>query len=433
MTTELKPVRFQGITIPLYRYKDGRTAFADTATGTRKMRPFRSEQKARDEAEKFAMKLLNGDVVRNAFKAADLTELAHVKQILQPLNVGLSLAIEEYAAARAICGGRPLLEVLRVGADKLTIVRKTVAEAMTEFLAAKVAQRRSEAYCEQLDKDIGRFRDAFASRQLIEITTVEIESYLDTCGQWRREMKGKKPCDRKFVACGPKRRNQIRGSIATAFSFAKSRGYLAKNEPTAADSVLTMGATTGKCAVYSPKQIRAFLEATATHSPAYLPWMAIGAFSGMRTGAILRLDWSDIHWDSNVIEVEARNSKVGKRYLAPLHDVLKAWLTPYRRDFGPVAPANPLSRLTSKLGTWTCIKWQKNALRASYISYRFAQTGNDSMVAGECNTSAAEVRRDYRDVRTLTRDLVTADLAASYFGIMPPSATNVVQGDFRFA
>ena len=44
------------------------------------------------------------------------------------------------------------------------------------------------------------------------------------------------------------------------------------------------------------------------------------------------------------------------------------------------------------------VKWKANALRHSYASYRFAQTGDAGRAAGELGNSAAVVHRHYRDL-----------------------------------
>ena len=127
-----------------------------------------------------------------------------------------------------------------------------------------------------------------------------------------------------------------------------------------------------------------------------------------------------------------------RRYLAPLDDALAAWLAPWRHKKGPVIPAGRdnerrVARFTEKLGKWTGLPWKKNGLRASYISYRYAQCGDAGAVAGECNTSADEVRKEYRDIHTLDAQLVTKDLAAAWFALLPADQSKVVHGQFRGA
>ena len=66
------------------------------------------------------------------------------------------------------------------------------------------------------------------------------------------------------------------------------------------------------------------------------------------------------------------------------------------------------------------VKWKANALRHSYASYRFAQTGDVGRVAGELGNSPAIVHRHYRE-------LVSATDADRWFSVLPESPGNVVQ------
>ena len=67
------------------------------------------------------------------------------------------------------------------------------------------------------------------------------------------------------------------------------------------------------------------------------------------------------------------------------------------------------------------LKWQRNALRKSYASYRLAETGNNYTPAEETGHAVAILKRVYREV-------VTADHASEWFGLMPPEgyAANLV-------
>ena len=65
------------------------------------------------------------------------------------------------------------------------------------------------------------------------------------------------------------------------------------------------------------------------------------------------------------------------------------------------------------------VKWQRNGLRHSYASYRFAQIGDAGRVAGELGNSAAVVHKHYRE-------LVRPDAAAAWFAVTPEAPANVV-------
>jgi SAM-dependent methyltransferase len=64
------------------------------------------------------------------------------------------------------------------------------------------------------------------------------------------------------------------------------------------------------------------------------------------------------------------------------------------------------------------IEWKANALRHSYASYRFAQTGDAGRVAGECGNSATVIHRHYRE-------LVKPADAERWFAVRPERPANV--------
>ena len=66
------------------------------------------------------------------------------------------------------------------------------------------------------------------------------------------------------------------------------------------------------------------------------------------------------------------------------------------------------------------IDWKRNALRHSYASYRFAQTTDAGLVAGELGNSVNMVHKHYRE-------LVTRQSADQWFNIKPDkAASNII-------
>ncbi len=66
-----------------------------------------------------------------------------------------------------------------------------------------------------------------------------------------------------------------------------------------------------------------------------------------------------------------------------------------------------LRRLADKLG----VKWKRNALRHSFVSYRMAAVQNAAQVALEAGNSPRVIFTNYRE-------LVTARAARQWFGIV---------------
>jgi len=143
-----------------------------------------------------------------------------------------------------------------------------------------------------------------------------------------------------------------------------------------------------------------------------VPALALGGFTGIRSEELKRLHWEDIKLKQGHIEIKSANSKTKIRRLISVQKNLKTWLLPLAAATGPVTPFSNLALQFGKLAKVAGVKWRKNGLRHSYISYRVAQTRNVAMVALEAGNSPAVVNRNYLKH-------VTRPEARRWFGIMP--------------
>src|SRR5205809_4642395 len=91
----------------------------------------------------------------------------------------------------------------------------------------------------------------------------------------------------------------------------------------------------GKPGILTIEQTALLLESA---SPEILPYIAIGAFAGLRASEIERLDWRDIDFEENEIAVNSE-SKTGERHVDMLPN-LREWLLPVCKPSGPVTPEN---------------------------------------------------------------------------------------------
>lgn len=80
---------------------------------------------------------------------------------------------------------------------------------------------------------------------------------------------------------------------------------------------------------------------------------------------------------------------------------------------GLVIPDQDLYRQATALARKQGIRWPRNVLRHSFISYRVAQIQDVNRVALEAGNSPAIIFKNYRE-------LVTEEAADEWFGITPP-------------
>src|SRR5207247_2126033 len=227
--------------------------------------------------------------------------------------------------------------------------------------------------------------------------------------------------------------NGYRGALMTFFKWCQDNKLLPKTWDE--HDAIKRRADTGDndAVIYRPADRKKLLLAAHEQTPALLPFVAIAGFAGLRTAEITRLRWQDFRLpadkpDRRWIIVPSEN-KTGRR-VVPVKANLYAWLRPYIQTSGFLVPREHLqpgklhalnSKITDSLAADAGLKWQRNALRKSYASYRLAETGNSYTTAEETGHAVAVLKRVYREV-------VTADDASEWFGLMPPEgyAANLI-------
>jgi len=145
-----------------------------------------------------------------------------------------------------------------------------------------------------------------------------------------------------------------------------------------------------------------------------LPYVAIGAFAGLRRAELERLDWSEIDFESGLIEVTARNSKTAQRRFVTMQPNLREWLLPLRQHKGNVTPTNCFRQSFEQAREAAGIsEWPENALRHSFASYHLAHFKNAAATAMECG------HHDSRITYRHYRELVKPKEAECYWNIKP--------------
>jgi integrase len=369
--------------------------------GRRSRRVFADLPAAKAEAKKIVALLDRGEHRAAELTTADAAIYHDALKQLAPTGVSLHSAVSEFVNAVKHLDGHPLGEVAKDFAvrNRSRMVQKKVAEVVVEILAERKRQGRSARYLQSLRSHLDRFKDHF-EMNISSVTTLQIEAWLFS-----------------NIGGGPRTRNNIRTSLVTLFHFARQRGYLPRGVRTEADELTVHEAPRSQANVYSPEELKKILEAADAR---VLPFIAIGAFSGLRAASIMRLRWEDIKWTQRVIEIPAAIAKNRKRYLAPLLPCLNAWLAPYRRRRGLVVAGVRLEENLRELFRTVGIKRLHNGLRDSFISYRVAITKNLPQVAFEAGNSVEMIRSKYLEARTNAE-------AKRWFAVRPEKPANVTE------
>jgi integrase len=151
-----------------------------------------------------------------------------------------------------------------------------------------------------------------------------------------------------------------------------------------------------------------------------LPYIAIGLFAGLRRAEIERLDWTDIDFESGLIEVTAEKAKAARRRLVTMQPNLREWLLPVRKYKGGIISENFRKQFEQVRAAAGITEWPENALRHSFASYHLARFKNAAETALQLG------HHDSRVTFAHYREIVKPNEAERYWKIRPTAVTNVV-------
>ena len=310
---------------------------------------------------------------------------------LSPITILLQRTIEDYLAVRLNAhtgvysnGVGPRVR------DTRGPMNKKVGEIAEDLLAAKLADGLSRRYLETLRSHLHRFA-AVVDRRIESVSIAEIEAWL------------------RSQSIGPRARNNMRASVITLFRFARQQGYLVRGMPTEADEVSRAKEIGGKIGVLTP----AALETVLSKAPDQVRlFVLFGAFTGMRSSEILRLEWADVNLQRRFVTVAAQKAKTATRRLVPILPNLFSWLQRYADATGALFRSRRDAANAIAFAKSCGVEWPNNALRHSYATYRLAVTADAPRVALEMGNSPQKLITNYRE-------LADAQDGQTWFSITP--------------
>ncbi|MFO1501766.1 MAG: tyrosine-type recombinase/integrase, partial [Verrucomicrobiota bacterium] len=98
----------------------------------------------------------------------------------------------------------------------------------------------------------------------------------------------------------------------------------------------------GDVELFTPDEISRLLAAAPID---FRPCLTIGAFAGLGSTEIERLEWSDIDFAGRRIVVGASRAKTATRRVVPLDENVAQWLAPYGTLYANIGGPQPFPRL----------------------------------------------------------------------------------------
>lgn len=341
----------------------------------RQRKRFSSEWEAHQRAEEIIDDLKRGNRLRSQISSRSAACLTEYDRLLKEHGATIGDAVRFFVSHRELKTGK----------------RIDAMEAVKIFLDTfeKSSGRHYETTCSIL-KSFGR---SF-KKTLDSITSNELEEYF-----------------RALSPSGRTRNNHL-NYLKTFFKWAQKRqGYLPEGRLMEIEKLKPFPKEESKIRVFTPAELKKLLAHSADD---LVPYLAIGAFAGVRCAEILRLSWENIKLDEGIIELTSDITKTKRRRLAYMPPNLIEWLRPFKDSSGLVAPTTmQLRRRRACLCSKAGVVWKDNGLRKSYISYRMAQVDSDAaQVAKQCGNSPSMVEERYKG-------LVTPRVAEEWFSIYP--------------
>lgn len=401
---------FPGITAKIYRStqtkrtKGGPTNYTNytvayTLLGKRKLETRASFEEAKQAGKAAIARIAEGEQQVLQLKNAERFAYLRAIEVLSPINKPLESACIEYADAIIRLSGRATLT--EAVADYLKrhhvpLPKITVEQAVDEMIAQAEADKKGKHRIRQLKEKLYPLKLKFRC-QLLNITPKEISDHIISGNVTERTKKN------------------TRDVLVAFFRWCVLRGYLPKDNDLMANVQRYRNKKVGNISIYTPEELENLLAAAKEDM---LPFVAIGAFAGLRTCELGRLDWRDVDLEDGWIHIQDATAKQtddgdGLRRLVPIRENLKSWLSPLAKDSGRVCRFENIAKQLGWLSADAGVEWKRNALRHSYISYAVAESGDIARIADQSGNSPQIIRKHY-----LKR--VKPKEAAVWFGNIPP-------------
>lgn len=334
-------------------------------------------------------------------EAADFcAEKKAEKTSLGNLAAGLSDAFKREALA---CADklRPYGHTLTDAVDafvrdlELAGASKTVSETVSHLIAANRASGCSQRHLSSLESILGAFARSFGQAKVSTVRHQAIQAWLEG-----RKIGGD-DAKEKARSLSPVSFNTMRRYISLLFSHAVDQDWAVGNP---IKKIKPKKIKERSTRLLTPEHLRLILDAA---DETLRPILAIQALCPVRVAEAAALKWSDI-LPGGHLKIEASTSKTGKRRTIPLRPLLLRYLLKHRRESGYIyggesgASANAMGqqiklRVRKALPD---VPWERNALRASSVSYRLAETQNQASTALEAGHSVSVMESKYKELAT---------------------------------
>lgn len=338
-----------------------------------KQKFFPTLEKAKDWRSEFLDRLKEEGAAGMDLPREDRLLLLECKKRLQPYNVSLKEAVDDFIKRRSE-------EIQRA---KSRGINDLVDEWLHKSVYTSLNPRRKRTI-QSLESIGNKLKKDFGKRKVMTITKDEFKAYL-------RNLKVSQ---------------QTQKNIRTGFS--QFYNWCVKNEYTDKNPLLDIEirVTPKPVEVFSLDDCKALLKMTVENDTDLLPYLSICMFAGLRPGECEKLNFKDINYDGKQIYVRKSTSKIKDDRYVPIEPVLLKWLGTFKNHEGLVIPQNFRKRFDAvkkKAGfkiksTDEGKQWIQDGLRHTYGSMWLAKNKKLAELAEHMGNSEYVIRKHYRKV-----------------------------------
>ena len=355
-----------------------------TANETRQRKFYSNLETARLEAKAKAKQLGGGTAHVANITIQQVSEYdAAIKALRQHPTANLVQVVTEWATCMDRLNGKGTLltatDSYLANLAKIQLPNMSVADVVAGFLEAKERAKMSDRYVTECRLVLKKFQDAFRCN-IAGITTTDLAAYIDR------------------LKLGPRSKNNHRQTIVALFSHARRRGYLDRDKKTEAEHLEPAKEPSLKIQFYKPQEAARIM---ANSEGLGRLAVGLGAFAGLRSSEMMRLEWKDI--GAKYITINADKAKTSERRLVPILPPLAEILADIKRGEGKIFDYSKPSYFSRfLLGTIEAagIESKDNGLRHSFCTYRLASVQSAAQVALEAGNSPKTLFKYYRELAT---------------------------------
>jgi integrase len=243
----------------------------------------------------------NGGTEATTIPARLREEALDAQRRLAAVGVTITQAVDYYLAHARPAGGE-----------------RKLRDVVAEFIAAKRAAGRKESYLEVQGYVLGNvLAREFGDRMVNEITDAEIDAWMNR-QKWSLRT-----------------RLNYFSDVRNLFGFAVRKGYRPTNPMERLEKPTVTEKSPG---ILTPDQASALLIAASAGEGEMLPAVALGLFAGLRTAELEVLEWQHVDLAERNIHIPPEVAKTREGRDVQILDNLAAWLQPYAKRSGQIAP-----------------------------------------------------------------------------------------------